>query len=178
MVTAFLNRSDEAPKCDVIPWASPDVSAARIDFANAVEEESERHPERAAFLARTAEMAVRLATIRAVSIDPAYPAVGMEDLEWGIALARHSADAMMRGVLENIAENDDQQNYKLVRGIVTKGQKIARTELYKALGGRIRKRALDEIIDGLVEAGEIEVARVKKEGSDKPVTIYIARRPH
>lgn len=176
MVTAFLNRSDEAPKCDVIPWASPDVSAARVEFANAVEEESEKHPERAAFLARTAEMAVRLATIRAVSMDPAYPAVSMDDLDWGIALARHSADAMMNGVLENIAENDDQQNYKLVRGIVTKGQKMARTELYNALGGRIRKRVLDEIIDGLVEAGEIEVAKVKKEGSDRPVTVYIAKR--
>lgn len=173
---AFLNRADEAPKCDIIPWSDPSVSAARIDYANALEEEAEKYPDRAPFLARTAEMAVRLATIRAVGCDAAYPEVGMEDLDWGIALARHSADAMMKGVLENIAENDDQQNYKLVRGIVTKGQKMARTELYNALGGRIRKRVLDEIIDGLVEAGEIEVAKVKKEGSDRPVTVYIAKR--
>lgn len=176
LVTAFLNRPDEAPKCDMIPWGDPSVAAARLDYANALEAEAEKHPERGPFLARTAEMAVRLATIRAIGIDAAYPTITQADLDWGIALARHSADAMMKGVMENLAENDHQVSYKMVLSLIRKARRMTRTELYRAVNGRVDKRTMDGILTNLDDAGEIEISKVTKKGACKPTTIYRAVR--
>lgn len=82
---------------------------------------------------------------------------------------------MMRGVLENIAENDHQANYKMVLGIIRGAGKMTRADLYRAVKGRIEKRVLDSILSSLEEADEVLVGKLKKEGAGRPTTVYIAK---
>lgn len=177
MFAVGLNRSDEGPAHDRVSWDTPAVERLHEDHVRACEEEIDQHPERESFLARTAEMAVRLATIRAVGCDAAYPVVRSEDLDWGIQFARYSAATMMAGVMENMAESDDQAHYKLVLSIVreAKGGRLTRTDLYRKVDGRIDKRKMDSAIAMLVEGGRMEEVRVRKDGTAKPTTMYVLR---
>lgn len=173
MFAAGLNRSDVAPLHDRVPWDNPSVERMHEDHVKACDDECNHHPEREPFLARTAEMAVRLATIRAVGIDPAYPTVKMSDLDWGIEFARYSAATMMAGVMENMSESDDQSNYKLVLGIVREMKRVSRRDLMRKIGGRLDKRKLDGVLSMLEDGEEVEAVKVQPKGPGRPSLVYV-----
>lgn len=173
LFAAGLNRSDVAPIHERVPWDNPTVERLHEDHVRACDDECNQHPDREPFLARTAEMAVRLATIRAVGIDPAYPTVKMSDLEWGIDFARYSAATMMAGVMENMAESDDQSTYKLVLGIVRELKRVSRRDLMRKIGGRIDKRKLDGVLSMLEDGEEVETVKVQPKGPGRPSIMYV-----
>lgn len=65
LAAANLNNTNLNPRPDVRPWASSGAESAYRDFSRGIEERIDREPGLDHFVGRSAEKAVRLATVRA-----------------------------------------------------------------------------------------------------------------
>jgi Protein of unknown function (DUF3987) len=71
---------------DILPWASNQAQAAYKDFSRFVDDEGDRRPEIRDFISRSAETAIRLATIRAAGRWGRGATVDVSDAEWGAGI--------------------------------------------------------------------------------------------
>lgn len=158
---------------DPLPWAD---DAARLQFRELEESVLTRidaDPSLGAYISRSAEMSVRLATIRAAGIGGRFGTVSAADLEWGAALADASAMTMLTDIRHRMAENEQQAKHKMVATFIREAGTITRSKLAKKIDGRITPKDVDVIIGSLQEAQEIERLIITPEGSGRPATSYI-----
>jgi hypothetical protein len=162
----------------IVDWASPDVEAAYLAFEEHLLAAADEWREIMNIVGRTAEMALRLATIHAVSREGRYASLTMDDLSWGKAVALASADGVIRDARDRIFENESQRNYNRIRGIVREaGQAgLTRNEITRKLRGAIVGKAYDETLKALVESGDvIEVEMPPSTRGGRPGRKYICR---
>lgn len=128
----------------------------------------------AAFLARTAEMSVRLATIRAIGINYIHPRITVEDMEWGRDLALWSAECMIADAGDYMAENDYQRDVHGVLRIIRDRPGVSKRDLQQKIKHRLKGPALDAILTALIEGGDITVKLGEKppSGGHPPKTYY------
>jgi hypothetical protein len=167
LVTASLhaNQSDGP----VIKAAWRDDQARGLFDAFAQECEDLEGAENA-FHARSAEMAVRLATLRAIGEDWERPAIGVAGMAWGIALARHSARTMMAECADYMAETDFQAQCNRVKRLLAERGEMTKNQLTRALQHRMKSRDLQDVLTTMLESGAI-VARQDGTGG-RPVTRF------
>lgn len=124
------------------------------------------------FFQRTAEMALRVATI--IAAGRGASEVTVDDFDFGKRLASDSARQMIAGALEHMSENEHQAQMKLVLGIVSQSTTITRMQLYRRIDGRLDARTLDNVLKALVEAGRIEEGSKKSENPSggRPTRVY------
>lgn len=103
--------------------------------------------------ARTGEIAVRLATIRAIF--DRRTEVSIEDVEWGAGLAWYSAARMAQALEEHLVETRQQGDHKIVADIIRAKRRLTMSDLTRDVRGRVRARDLKDIVESLVEAGII-----------------------
>lgn len=117
-------------------------------------------PENERYLVRTVEMAVRIATIRAVGVDARLPSVSADDMLWGASLAVRSVKAMIEGARDRIAENDRQRwTNRIVQVIKHRG--VARIrDIQMSIKGALRSNDLKDIIASLVESERVEIVEI------------------
>jgi hypothetical protein len=85
------------PKLDPpMPWAEPEASAAYFAFSRRLDDLAETDPSRFELSMRSCENAVRLATNIATGCGRL--SVDVRDIEWAIAFAERSLDAVVGGV--------------------------------------------------------------------------------
>jgi hypothetical protein len=138
------------------PWGGDQAREIYVEFNRALEDLEEDQP----LYGRTAEMAVRLATIRALGIDPQRPVVTTEHMIWGRDLAMWSAQRMIAETSDYMAETEHQANAKLVFRIIREHPAgISHRELGRRLQKRFKGRDLKDLIDSLEEAGDIVLTR-------------------
>lgn len=139
---AWGNGAEEA-------WKEFDATTlARLDNDPNLEQLIERQP----------EMAVRLATIRAVGrLGVVTTHVSLEDIEWGINVSRASGDLLVKEIADKISDDDLSYGGKVdkVLEIIMRFRRISRSDLLKKVNRIAKKRDLDEILDTLVESGTI-----------------------
>lgn len=154
-----------------LSWG-PGAEDAFLTFARAVQDRGDHNPDEEDYLQRTAEMALRVATI--VAAGRFSSVVTVEDFAIGRALALESAETMIDGARRHIAETEHQSNMKMVVNIIKDAGTITRKALYRKIDGKLDKRALDSVI-ALATAGEqIEEIKVKNPNpaGGPPVTTY------
>ena len=140
----------------VVPWASPDARAAYMAFGRSCESREQD----SVFFTRSAEMAQRLATIRAIGINPASPSVTLQDMQWGIQLALFSAEQTVAMARSYMSENPLQAETQRVLRIIRERKTISHRDLLRTLGSRIKTRDLKDMLDQIKDA---ELIRVNKE---------------
>ena len=108
---------------------------------------------------RTAEMAVRIATIRAVGIDTHSPVVTVEDMRWARALSMHSANTMLEGARDRIAENAHNENMNKVILFMktTAGLALEIRQIQQRFGRQLKSRDIRETLGQLCEMGLVEM---------------------
>ncbi|CAK0757499.1 hypothetical protein CCP2SC5_2390001 [Azospirillaceae bacterium] len=108
-------------------------------------------------LARIAENAAKVALIRAVSLDPIAPLIGVDDVGWAISLIKNCADRTMNEVEARIADNETERNHKKVLEIIRSAGLggVAKNDLVRR-SQFLDKRQRDEIIAVLIESGLIK----------------------
>lgn len=118
---------------------------------------------------RAAEMTKRVALIVACGRHAANRLRGAfideGDMLFAKGLVDWSMETFVRGLRENMAENEHQANAKMVLGYIRKAGMIQRKRLYQMVDARMDSRALDAILNGLIEGGHVEVDSL--EGSAK-----------
>ena len=107
---------------------------------------------------RTAEMAIRIATIRAVGIDVHSPVITAEDMRWARALAMQSAEKMLEGVCDRIAETQHQENMNRIIQYMKKlnGEAVEVRRVQQQFGTRLGSKIIRDLLGQLVEMGWVE----------------------
>lgn len=130
---------------------------------------------KSAIVNRIGENAAKLALIRAISRDPAAPAITRADVAWGWALSEHCAQTLLREADRFISENETEARHKKVLAIIRRSgvKGITQNELTRDTQ-YLTNRDRGEVIAALVEAGLILREAVKAEGPGRPSTRFWA----
>lgn len=126
-------------------------------------------PGKQIFYARTHEMAIRLATIRAAgNMTDVVQAI---DMEWGRDVAMWASEFTSRLAGANIAENDYQRNYNRVRNAIAQAKAISMRDLRRRVKG-LREPEWKDILQGLQIAEEIRATKKIPPAGGTPSFIY------
>lgn len=148
--TLHNGRSDDPPV--TVRWANDGAKqmwaafAKRCELIEGVE---------AAFFARSAEMAVRLATVRAVGEGLADLRITLPGIAWGIALAKWSAETMMAEAADYMAETDFQAQCKGVLRLLRDRGEMSRNQITRAMQHRLKGRDLQDVLSSLLDADDV-----------------------
>jgi hypothetical protein len=149
---------------------SPDAEQIRRGFVQEIQAKGDADPGLEPFLARTAENALRLATI--VTVGMGLDCIDADTMAWAREFSAWSTDALARGAGLYIADSETQAAANAVRrAIAERGGRIKRRDLLRALAHRYRTRELDDVIKSLAEAEDIVVQKVVPEGGG-PATYW------
>lgn len=160
----------------VIPWRDAVAEETFDRLQKFVTQWMDADPENERHLVRTAEMAVRIATIRAVGVDARRPSVSAEDMAWGASLAVKSAKAMIEGARDRIAENDRQRWTNRVLEILKKKRPAKIKDIQQGIRGALRSNELKDILASLVESERVEIVQVSDGRSEtKKQTAFLYR---
>lgn len=152
----------------VVEFANKGVDRSFTQFENAMIKRATNEP----LVARTAEMAIRLATIRAIGLQGiAAPVVTQDDLDWGIAFCTWSTERLIADVAEHMAENPLQAETKRIQRLIRSRGRMKHRDLLRALGGRLKSRELEDILKGLKDAEVIVVEKVTPPAGG-PATVW------
>jgi len=159
------------------PFTIPYASGA-MAFLQSIEREQERLLRENAgtyvtsLAARLVENAIKLALLRAVSANPSSPVITADYMKWGATIARHCFETMLEGARRYASENDNQARVMKVREIVRRsGGECSKQQLTRSLNGRMKAAEINDALDLLEAAGEVEVARLATPGSKRPTII-------
>ncbi len=157
------------PKTEIVPipvpWANTQAEEIFRDLQTHLENFQDRNPSSATFYARTAEISVRLATIRAVGVNTLKPVISVSDIEWARDLAMWSANRMADDAGLYMAETDSQENAnKVMRIIQENGGSVRRSIMLRALQHSMKSRDLDDTIKLLKEAEQITEGTMTTKG--------------
>jgi hypothetical protein len=126
-------------------------------------------PGKQIFYARTHEMAIRLATIRAAgNMTDVVQAI---DMEWGRDVAMWASEFTSQLAGANIAENDYQRNYNRVRNAIAQAKAISMRDLRRRVKG-LREPEWKDILQGLQIAEEIRAIKKIPPAGGTPSFIY------
>jgi hypothetical protein len=157
----------------VVPWAQDGAEAAFKAMAGQIERMGDARPEAKPYFARTAEMAVRIATILAVGRGAPRPAVSHEDLVFGRDLAMWSARTMMDCAGLYMAETEVQADAnRILRMIRDAGGRIAKRDLLRRLKHRMKAREFEEVMKSLGESGSVQVEKETNPRGGHPFTWF------
>lgn len=142
---------------------SPEAEAVRRALVAHVHAEGDREPSLEPFLARTAENAIRLATIRAIGQGLEH--IEKDDMEWARDFALWSSHMLAEGAGLYIADSETQALSNAVkRAISERGGRIKRRDLLRALAHKYKTRDLEDAIKSLAESEHIVVEKTTPEG--------------
>jgi hypothetical protein len=157
----------------VVPWDCPQAERVFDLLGEAIEEREAD----AALLVRTAEMAVRLATIRAIGINHIHPVVTVADMEWGRDLAMWSAERMIVDAADYMSETPAQADANLVYRLIKERGSIDRSALLRKLQRKIKAEPLKGIVQLLADAGDIRIQKVEPPaGGPHKLVYHLARQ--
>ncbi|MCW2286091.1 hypothetical protein M2323_003928 [Rhodoblastus acidophilus] len=162
----------------LIAWESDAVRAEFRDLQRLAIEKGAR-ADTAELYGRTAEIAVRLATIHAVSRVGLRAKLTGEDLAWGRELAFWSADTMAREASLRIADTAAQATAKhVLRTIHENRKRITHRDLNRKLQHRYKNAELKDALASLRESGSIEAVTVIPARGGTATTYYsVLRQP-
>lgn len=163
------------PTREVVPVRIDWGDAAAAECFRALQHQAEdimdTDKARSPFYARTAEMAIRLATIRAAGENIYKPRIDLASMEWGRDLAIWSARQMCFEAGVHIAETETKEHVnKIMKALAEAGGHMTRSELVTALRCEIKAKEINEAMTLLEEANFVRCEIVK--GKTKPTRHY------
>lgn len=172
--SSLLDRNRQIP----ISWADDRVRAEFRDLEKLALDKAE-NATIGELYGRTAEIALRLATIHAASRAGLRATITHEDFAWGRELAIWSANTMAREASMRLADTEAQARAKhVLRVIYEAGKSIKHRDLNRKLEHRYRNNELKDTLESLRESGAIEV-RVSRppNGGTRTFTYHIRGKP-
>lgn len=158
-----------------VPWQGGRGGPAHRAF-KAFQEFCRLQPESETLMKRTAEIACRLATIRAIGIAGPDAVVTVGDVEWGREVALWSARRMIADTAAYMSESDHQARAKFVLRHLNEApdRYLSRTALCRKVNHRFDGRVLDLVLEGLLDAGQVRLNESDRKGPGRKATGYFA----
>ena len=126
---------------------------------------------------RYSEITVKIAMIEAIARDPVSPTVTFEVFKMANDLARWSFNYTADLLVREVSENEIEASHKKVLNFIQKqGESGASsTQLAKSMQG-MKARDRNEILQTLLESGDILEEVIKKDGPGRDRRVYRARK--
>lgn len=155
VVFAQLSVSDRAPPIESVPWGDG-AEAAYIDMVEDIYLTCDADRGAHAYYARAAEMAVRIATILAIGVNPICPVVDLDTFHWARDFTLWCCRNLHRAGSEHIADTDHQSAANLVRRAIREaGGSMTHRNLLRKLNHRLKNRDLHDVMKALIEADHV-----------------------
>lgn len=156
----------EPPKPHIVPWASDNIKKYYVDYVAWCIEEQDKSEARKLFGPRTAQHAIKLATIFALSESCEYPesaVVDMRHLELGQLIAETSYEDMARRYEEHMPA---QQGVDLVKRALTVIKKaspkpVPHSQMVNIFARNGGAKTVREVMATLIEGGQVEEGSIK-----------------
>lgn len=160
--------------CPMVVSYTPEAEAMIDEYGermrSRVVRESQERTGLSSIYARCAEHAIKLA-LAAHEGD----SIGLEAMRWGIGTAEWCAQYLADAVKHNVASNDFERSAKKVMAIIREaGGEWLQHNVLTRRTQELNARQRGEILSNLVEGGMVEVEKVRRDGADKPATLYRA----
>jgi hypothetical protein len=155
-------RKEHIPVPDVRPWANSEAKETYSRLRSHIQYIIDGNEAKENFWGRTAEMAVRLATIRAAgrNIGNYDFDVNTSDIEWGRELAWRAASKLSKdagSMMTAATLNRAELHTKIINVLkAKKGRLVSRRDVLRALPTSTEKRVFDDVIAMAKGRGEIE----------------------
>gem|GEM_PF-1566523 len=165
---AKLNREEHMKMLNWCPDGSQELFH---QFAEEIATMLEEHPQKDVFYGRAAEMALRIATI--IAIGRGHDHIQLDDLEYGIRMAKQSGKVLEEGATDYMAENENQANaQKIIRTLKAHKGRMKHRELMHHLGSSIRTPDLKYLLINMIEAGRLTREEVRAKAQGQPSVYY------
>jgi hypothetical protein len=148
------------PIFHVVQWADDDAAAKLMDVRKWGKAARPGREVEGMVISRVGEIVSKLATIRALSINPASPAVTAEDIRWALGVARISHATIMRDAEQHMAGSDFEALWKAVRAAIGKAGEdgLPHSELLRrcAAAKRAKPYELSAALEHLEHSDQIQ----------------------
>lgn len=171
--TSRLNDPTLDPEPYVMGWESDAAKKKYRDLSQHVEAQMASSPELEPFIARTAEIGLRLATICAAGRIGPGATLSLQDMQWGADVALASADLMASDALKRmVVEMSHGKIANRLLELLSKRGRTSRRDLMRAMGNGVKRKDFDEAMHSLTESGQIDLEKqVPQTGG--PSTLYL-----
>jgi hypothetical protein len=161
------------PTPEDLQWADDDAKECYRQFGERVKDLGRKYSALGLgeLFTRCAELAVRLAAIRAVGCRGRATTIELSDIYWGKKVAQASAMLMVAGAERHMAENKHVADRKRILDLFRKQPVMTRTTLIRKAYW-LRARDLDEHMKSLVEGGVVDENREPSSNPCKPFITY------
>ena len=143
-------------------------------FAEELQNINDQNEDIGALMARTAEIAMRLATI--VTVGQGTDCIEIDVMTWACQFARWSANKLVVSAGLYIADSEHQamaNEIKRVIGRLSNGsKKVKHSDLVQALKHKYKSRDLKEALEQMIVGGTIKAERQSPEGGGPPTFWY------
>lgn len=172
--TARLNDPNLDPEPELLPWDGDVTKRAFHDLEKHVEADMDARPEVASFIARTAEIALRLATIRAAGRLGRGAVIALEDVEWGREVAMASAELMAGDAAKHmIVEMSHGKIANRILELLRAKGRTKKRDLMRAMGNGVKSRDFDDAMKSLAESGQVDMEK-SRPTSGGPETLWLS----
>ncbi len=126
---------------------------------------------------RYAELALKVAMIEAIARKPETPVVTLEIMSMAGSLVRWSFNYTAELLYKEVAENDIEAAHKKIKRLIREAgdDGMSTTQLARSCQG-MKSRDRNEILQTLLESGEIIEEIIKAQGSGRDRKVYKVRR--
>lgn len=126
-------------------------------------------------ISRLYQQMLKITMLHAVSrqIYKANIVVDVEDVIFANQTIRYYYEVMKEIIGDSVFDNQYEANRNKIKGLLRKASKngLTKGELSRKVR-YLKKREKDEILEDLIESGEIELVSIKRENSDKVIYAY------
>jgi hypothetical protein len=174
-----LNKlSRTAPAYDTLA-ISPDAEKIRKAFVEDLQARGDADEDIESFLARTAENALRLATI--VTVGLGTDCIESDVMTWARDFALWSSNVLAESAGLYISDSETQAMANAVKRVIQRKanghDKVRRSDVLQALKYKYKTRDLKDVMDQMYEGGTLRIEKVPTTGGGVPVTWYsLAKR--
>jgi hypothetical protein len=153
---------------------SPTAEKIRMAFVNKLHKRGDADEEVGALLARTAEIAIRLATI--VAVGQGVDCIEADVMTWARDFAEWSSDKLAESAGLYIADSENQAMANEVRRVIKRksngSKRVKHSVIVQALKYKFKSRDLKDVIDQMVVGGDLKVEKSIPEGGGPPTYWY------
>ncbi|WP_395623408.1 bifunctional DNA primase/polymerase [Sphingomonas daechungensis] len=157
----------------IVPWQSQAANDLYLAMSEECNRRIDADTETGELYARSAEMALRIATIRACGEDPSAPTITETHMEWAGRLTMQSAELLCRAAGKHMVDplNAAEFERKVLEKLRSSpGRKMRMRALYRTMSKNQRYAGdLDKTLKALASAGIVEVRKITGLGGSSVV---------
>jgi len=144
-----------------VPWESVAAKLIYENYEDYVDSRINADQSLECFIARSAEMAVRLATIRAIGRAGDAAEINVDDIQWAVELADICGRLLAHEAHDKMVKDEigHTKSYDKIYQLIKSKREISHSDVLRFLARTMKKAAIADHIDGMIESGKVKIEK-------------------